>query len=83
MGINGSEIQNQLLLSNFPVKDIGFFPGNITKVNLNNTLFVNAWDPWSFVGNGNMGDNSLDGFIGRVTYAAPLCFPATNPYMKL
>lgn len=28
-------------------------------------LLVNAWDPWSMVGNGNAGDNSLDGFYGR------------------
>lgn len=28
-------------------------------------LLVNAWDPWSMVGNGNAGDNSLDGFFGR------------------
>ena len=26
---------------------------------------MNAWDPWSMVGNGNAGDNSLDGFFGR------------------
>ena len=29
------------------------------------TLFINAWDPWSVVGNGNASDNSLDGYVGR------------------
>ena len=43
------------------------------------TLYVNAWDPWSMVGNGNAGDCSLDGYWGRSTAMAPLCWPRTNP----
>lgn len=50
---------------------------------LRNALFVNAWDPHSIVGNGNHGDNSLDGFIGRCTAMAPLSFWPTNPCMKI
>lgn len=46
------------------------------------SLLVNAWDPWSMVGNGNEGDNSLDGFFGRCTAMALLCWPLTNPYMS-
>jgi len=45
------------------------------------SLLVNAWDPWSMVGNGNNGDNSLDGFWGRCTAMAVLCWPLTNPYV--
>jgi len=46
------------------------------------SLLVNAWDPWSMVGNGNAGDNSLDGFYGRCTAMAVLCWPLTNPYLN-
>ncbi len=45
-------------------------------------LFVNAWDPWSMVGNGNGADKSLDGYFGRSTAMAILCWPLTNPYIK-
>ena len=49
---------------------------------LEESLFVNAWDPWSMVGNGNAGDHSLDGFFGRSTAMAVLCWPNTNPLIK-
>jgi hypothetical protein len=49
---------------------------------LRNTLFVNAWDPWSMVGNGNGADHSLDGFFGNSTAMAILCWPLTNPDIK-
>ena len=29
------------------------------------SLLVNAWDPWSMVGNGNAADDNLDGKFGR------------------
>lgn len=45
------------------------------------SLLVNAWDPWSMVGNGNKGDNSLDGYFGRCTAMALLCWPETNPFI--
>mmetsp|Transcript_16721 Transcript_16721/g.39716 ORF Transcript_16721/g.39716 Transcript_16721/m.39716 type:complete len:222 (-) Transcript_16721:52-717(-) len=48
----------------------------------NSSLLVNAWDPWSMVGNGNAADNSLDGFFGRSTAMALLCWPVTNPNMQ-
>lgn len=47
------------------------------------SLLVNAWDPWSMVGNGNAGDSSLDGFFGRSTAMAVLCWPFTNPNLRL
>jgi hypothetical protein len=45
---------------------------------LEKTLICNAWDPHSMVGNGNWKDNSLDGFFGRCTLMAPLCWPVSN-----
>ena len=44
-------------------------------------LFVNAWDCWSIVGNGNAQDQSLDGFVGRSSTAALTSWPRTNMYM--
>ena len=61
------------------IEDIGYFPDNICTVDTKTTLFVNAWDPWSFVGNGNARDASLDGHMGRCTMMALLCWPKTNP----
>ena len=49
---------------------------------LDNVLFVNAWDPWSIVGNGNASDPSLDGYFGRSTAMSLLCWPLTNPYIQ-
>ena len=63
-------------------EDIGYFPKCLNKCkNLDNMLFVNAWDPWSFAGNGNEYDNSLDGHIGRHTMVALLCSPLSNHHM--
>lgn len=64
--------------------DIGMFPDNITRVsNLRTTLFVNSWDPMSFPGNGNGGDQSLDGFMGRSSTIALTGNGVTNPYIRL
>jgi len=49
---------------------------------LEESLLVNAWDPWSMVGNANFSDNSLDGFFGRCTAMAVLCWPQTNPHIR-
>jgi hypothetical protein len=49
---------------------------------LDNTLFVNAWDPHSIIGNGNYNDDSLDGFWGRISNMSVLGWGYTNPYMK-
>lgn len=54
----------------------------INSDNLNKTLFVNAWDPYSLVGNGNNLDNSLDGYFGRISAMSVLCWSITNPYIK-
>jgi hypothetical protein len=55
--------------------------GNIPQILDEETLFMNAWDPHSVVGNGNEADNSLDGYFGRLSNLALLCTPATNPSM--
>lgn len=46
------------------------------------TLYVNAWDPWSIIGNGNENDSSLDGYWGRSSNMSVLGWAVTNPYMK-
>lgn len=61
--------------------NIGLFPDCVEKVDTKNTLFVNAWDPWSIVGNGNAKDESLDGLVGRNTNAALLTWSMTNSYI--
>jgi hypothetical protein len=68
------------------MEDCGFFPHQnaqlMTPVQRSQTLFVNAWDPLSIVGNGNKKDPSLDGRMGKVTMMALLCWPFTNHQMK-
>lgn len=49
--------------------------------NLSQTLFLNAWDPWSLIGNGNDMDNSLDGYWGRSSNLSVLGWLHTNPSM--
>jgi len=46
------------------------------------TLYVNAWDPWSMIGNGNDRDGSLDGHWGRRSNMAVLGWSPTNPSIK-
>ena len=65
-------------------KSLGFFPTTAVaaaqqRAALRDILFVNAWDPFSMVGNGNAADNSLDGWMGRSSASAYLCWPLTNP----
>eukprot|EP00929_Paragymnodinium_shiwhaense_P021774 TRINITY_DN1410_c0_g2_i1.p1 TRINITY_DN1410_c0_g2~~TRINITY_DN1410_c0_g2_i1.p1 ORF type:complete len:466 (-),score=87.23 TRINITY_DN1410_c0_g2_i1:271-1668(-) len=71
---------------NIEVQPLGFIPDMLfkdeMKDKLKDSLFVNAWDPWSMVGNGNAMDNSLDGFFGRCSAMAVLCWPLLNPYIR-
>mmetsp|Transcript_36924 Transcript_36924/g.88323 ORF Transcript_36924/g.88323 Transcript_36924/m.88323 type:complete len:395 (+) Transcript_36924:151-1335(+) len=46
------------------------------------TLFINAWDPWSLVGNGNENDHSVDGFYGRQSALSLLAWPITNSFIQ-
>ncbi len=47
------------------------------------TLYVNAWDPWSLIGNGNSGDRSLDGAWGRCSNMSVLGWSLTNNKIKI
>lgn len=49
---------------------------------LSDMLVINAWDPFSVVGNGNAGDISLDGFMGKHTAAGILSWPIFNEKIK-
>ena len=60
---------------------VGYIPTILSELNTETTLFMNAWDPHSVVGNGNESDRSLDGWFGRLSNLALLCTPATNPNM--
>ena len=53
----------------------------LSGATLDNTLFVNAWDPHSIIGNGNYNDPSLDGYWGRYTNMSVLGWGFTNPEM--
>lgn len=55
---------------------------NNWKDAIERTLFINAWDPWSLVGNGNEMDSSVDGMYGRQSALALLCWPITNPHLQ-
>ena len=45
-------------------------------------VFVNAWDCWSALGNGNYADRSADGFWGRSTAILLLGWPRSNPDLR-
>ena len=55
--------------------------GDIPDILDETSLFVNAWDPHSVVGNGNAQDKSLDGYFGRLSDLALMCTPLTNPHV--
>ena len=67
-------------------QNLGLFPqllnNPIISDNINDTIFINAWDCWSVPGNGNSKDNSLDGYIGRNTQIGILGTSLTNPHLK-
>lgn len=60
----------------------GEIPGVLDTDDLTTTLYVNAWDPWSLIGNGNECDFSLDGAWGRISNMAVLGWRKTNPAMQ-
>ena len=65
---------------NFDVPS-AFFEGDWAE-DLDNRLFVNAWDCWSMLGNGNGADDSADGFWGRSSAIALLGWPTSNPHIR-
>lgn len=59
-----------------PIQELVF------EMKTDRTLFVNAWDPFSIIGNGNASDNSLDGYFGRMTAMSVLGWSITNPRLR-
>jgi len=49
---------------------------------LEDRLFVNAWDCWTMLGNGNELDDSADGFWGRSSAISLLGWPMSNPHIR-
>jgi hypothetical protein len=61
----------------------GYIPKILDNdIDVENILYVNAWDPWSLIGNGNENDMSLDGYWGRCSNMAVLGWSETNPYIN-
>lgn len=67
------------LVLNEPIQDLIF---KIDSKKIDKTLFINAWDPFSIIGNGNANDNTLDGYFGRITAMSVLGWSMTNPHVK-
>lgn len=69
------------------VTEGGFIPDDVGKIGkqdeLDTILYINAWDPFSMIGNGNASDHSLDGYWGRSSNMAVLGWSATNRQMKM
>ena len=65
-------------------KNVGYFPDCIYVKDFNKikTLVVNAWDCHTVLGNGNKGDNSIDGYIGRTSAIQFFGLGLANPMMK-
>lgn len=85
---NGIEIQGDNMVydqyGNENLEGGGFIPNVLnqyTQADLDEILFINAWDPWSIIGNGNFFDPSLDGFWGRCSNMSVLGWTGTNPHM--
>jgi len=51
-------------------------------INIAKVLFINLWDMFSNLGNGNAGDNSWDGQWGRRTAISILALPQFNKYIE-
>lgn len=76
---NPVELQKQVV---FKALDIQTLLDNISQSELDESLIINAWDPFSMVGNGNAGDISLDRYIGRISAAGVLSWVITNPQIQ-
>lgn len=72
-----------LYLKNKKIKYVGKFPIFLNNDWFDNktTLVGNAWDCHSILGNGNKGDNSMDGWVGRFSAIQFFGLGITNPYL--
>lgn len=55
---------------------------DLEEEDVEGTLYLNAWDPFTLIGNGNAGDASLDGAWGECSNMAVLGWLPSNPAMK-
>ncbi len=80
MGLGDS---SHLFTSAYYHGDVGRFPACCNKFeDLDTVLFLNCFDMISIPGNGQKGDNSIDGFIGRYTCISVTGTSMTNPYLE-
>ena len=83
MGIGDKDPYIQKYMMEKGYLDMGRFPDILSNqlFDVDKTLIVNSWDPHSFPGNGNEGDQSLDGWIGRCSGIQFFGSGLTNPYI--
>lgn len=62
-----------------PMPELSWIFSDEGKTELSQSLFVNEWNPWSFVGNG--GVESASG-LAAASALPVLCWPMTNPFMR-
>ena len=76
----------EMAKTTFTVPECFFMPDggiyNLSQSELSKRVFVNAWDCWSMLGNGNFSDRSADGYWGRSTAIALLGWPTSNPRLR-
>ena len=61
--------------------DANLINGDILKTAQEHDLIINAWDPHSAPGNGNDGDSSFDGAMGKGSGITLTQLPWLNPYL--
>lgn len=59
-----------------------FFDHSEWSEDLDDRVYMNAWDCWSMLGNGNHLDGSLDGWWGRSSAVSLVGWPLSNPYIE-
>ena len=84
MGNPGDDTMTTLqkFCKGIPCEKYGRVPSICEEDEAAKSLFMNAWDPHSVVGNGNNADESLDGYFGRASAMAYLSFPPVNKNIK-
>ncbi|CAE7675865.1 unnamed protein product, partial [Symbiodinium sp. CCMP2456] len=62
-----------------PMPELSWIFSDEGKAELSQSLFMNEWNPWSFVGNG--GVESASG-LAAASALPVLCWPMTNPFLR-
>jgi hypothetical protein len=68
-----------IYLTGLGAEDAGMYPSLVPKYE--KWLLVNAWDCHTIPGNGNEGDNTLDGYIGRTSAIQYFGWGIANPLL--